>query len=158
MRQEITNDLITESLIPSEKMLAAIIRHFGIGATAVEKTVYAYMRHLCPEYGGGMWSYYELSNGGFYMVPEGENFYNLVSPNSYEDTMTSKEAGITACLFAFSFVAGNIRASGFVIIMNGYGTISATAAVNSHKKSLRPSTNKDMASLGDRGGQQKIYT
>ena len=43
------------------------------------------------------------------MVPEGENFYNLVSPNSYEDTMTSKEAGITACLFAFSFLAGKYQ-------------------------------------------------
>lgn len=107
MSQEII--VVTESLIPSEKMLAAIIRHFGIGATAVEKTVYAYMRHLCPEYDGGMWSYYELSNGGFYMAPEGERFYNLVSPNSYEDAMTSKEAGITACLFAFSFVSAKYQ-------------------------------------------------
>lgn len=109
MRQKITDDLITESLIPTEKMLAAIIRHFGVGATAVEMTVYAYMRHLCPAYDGGMWNYYELSNGGFYMIPEGEKLYNLVSPNSYEDTMTSKEAGITACLFAFSFVAGKYQ-------------------------------------------------
>lgn len=70
MSQEIT--VVTESLIPSEKMLEAIIRHFGFRATAVEMAVYAYMRHLCPEYDGGMWSYYELSNGGFYMAPEGE--------------------------------------------------------------------------------------
>ena len=107
MSQEIT--VVTESLIPSEKMLDAIIRHFGFRTTVVEMAVYAYMRHLCPEYDGGMWSYYELSNGGFYMAPEGERFYNLVSPNSYEDSMTSKEAGITSCLFAFSFVSAKYQ-------------------------------------------------
>lgn len=107
MSQEII--VVRESLIPSEKMLEAIIRHFRFRTTAVEMAVYAYMRHLCPDYDGGMWSYYELSNGGFYMAPEGERFYNLVSPNGYEDAMTYKEAGITACIFAFSALAAKYQ-------------------------------------------------
>lgn len=40
MSQEIT--VVTESLIPSEKMLDAIIRHFGFRTTVVEMVVYAY--------------------------------------------------------------------------------------------------------------------
>ncbi len=107
MSQEIT--LITEAIVTSEKMLEVITRHFGYRATPVEMAVYAYMRHLCPDYDGGMWSYYELSNGGFYMAPEGERFYNLVSPNGYKDAMTPKEAGVTACLFAFSFVSAKYQ-------------------------------------------------
>lgn len=107
MSQEIT--VVTESLIPSEKMLEAIIRHFGFRATAVEMAVYAYMRHLCPKYDGGMWSYYELSNGGFYMAPCRDAVYELTSPNGYTDDMTAKEAGITACIFAFSALAAKYQ-------------------------------------------------
>lgn len=39
MSQEITNALVTESLIPSEKMLEAIIRHFGFRTTAVGESL-----------------------------------------------------------------------------------------------------------------------
>ncbi|MBD5646493.1 MAG: antirestriction protein [Desulfovibrio sp.] len=103
MSQETT--LITEALVPSEKMLEVITRHFGYQATPLEMAVYAYMRHLCPDYDGGVWSYYDLSNGGFYMTPGAREFYELVSPNGYKATMTAKEAGITACIFAFSTLA-----------------------------------------------------
>lgn len=111
MSQEIT--LVTEALVPSEKMLEVITRHFGYQATPLEMAVYAYMRHLCPEYDGGMWSYYDLSNGGFYMTPGTREFYELVSPNGYKDTMTAKEAGITACIFAFSTLAAKYQSELF---------------------------------------------
>lgn len=80
MSQEIT--VVTESLIPSEKMLDAIIHHFGFRTTVVEMAVYAYMRHLCPEYDGGMWNYYELSNGAFTWLQKEKDFIILSVPTA----------------------------------------------------------------------------
>ncbi len=111
MSQEIA--LITEALVPSEKMLKVITRHFGYHVTLFEMVVYAYMRHLFPEYDGEMCSYYDLSNGGFYMTPRTREFYELVSPNGYKYTMTAKEVGITACIFAFSTLAAKYQSELF---------------------------------------------
>jgi Antirestriction protein len=36
----------------------------------VERTVYDVLNELAPDYCGGYWHFYALSNGGFYMAPE----------------------------------------------------------------------------------------
>lgn len=94
---------VTASRIRTENMPNAIFRHFGPKCLMVEQLVYRWARHLSPEYNGGMWEYYELSNGGFYMIPAMTGPIRFVCDGNYCDCTLSPEAfGIVICLFALS--------------------------------------------------------
>jgi len=77
----------------------------------VEDAVYAFMRHLVPEYKGGFWHFYELSNGGAYLAPQmgKEKVTVRVLGNGFEGEMTPDAAGITACLFALSHLSFQVQ-------------------------------------------------
>jgi hypothetical protein len=36
----------------------------------LENLIYRITESICPEYHGGFWIFYELSNGGWYMAPQ----------------------------------------------------------------------------------------
>lgn len=65
-----------------------------------ENAVYLWMGKLCPEYSGGFWKFYNLSNGSFYMQPP--KSYELCSPNGFMDEVTAQEAGIIVTIMMFS--------------------------------------------------------
>ena len=94
--------------VPDDARMHALPRHFGRHMLTVEDAVYRWMRQLAPEYSGGYWHFYELSNGGFYMAPECEPLRLRVESNGYEGLMSSRAAGITACLFALSHLSFRI--------------------------------------------------
>jgi len=93
----------------ARERLECLPRHFGRHQLIVEDAVYAFMRHLCAEYTGGFWHYFELSNGGFYMAPDGQRLKVRVSGNGFSGEMSAEAAGITACLFALSHLSFQIR-------------------------------------------------
>lgn len=94
---------ITAVEVEKEAMSDVFIKHFGSYAVIVEINIYALMDMLSPDYSGGSWRFYELSNGGFYMVPlELERYRVRCAGNFYDGEMSADAAGITACLFAFS--------------------------------------------------------
>lgn len=68
----------------------------------LEPVIYSMADRLSPDYAGGYWAMYALSNGAFYMAPESEESMRVVSPNGFEGTMTADALGITACLYAYS--------------------------------------------------------
>lgn len=85
-------------------------RHFGTAMMTVESTVFTFMRTLCAQYSGGYRSFYELSNGGFYMAPQGADRLAIhVDGNGYDGEMSSDAAGITACLFALSHLSFQVE-------------------------------------------------
>ena len=97
---------ITATLIPNERRLDTLPHYFGASLTKAELLVYQWMGTLCPEYRGGYWEFYALSNGGFYMAPGRDGTYTVgVVMNSYLGTMSADAAGLTACLFAFCELA-----------------------------------------------------
>ena len=57
---------------------------------------------LSTDYRGGYWEFYDLSNGGFYMAPESETPFRVLSPNGYEGVLSADAFGITVCLYAYS--------------------------------------------------------
>ena len=97
-----------EVTAPRER-LECLPKHFGRHLLIVEDAVYSFMRHLSDQYTGGFWKYCELSNGGFYMAPEGESFSMVVPGNGFSGTLTADAAGITACLFALSHLSFQFR-------------------------------------------------
>src|SRR5258708_30872797 len=80
-------------------------RHFGSKMVTVEHTIYHFMRKFVPEYAGGFWEFYELSNGGFYMATTSEPVKLSVHSNGFEGMMSADAAGITVCLFTFSHLS-----------------------------------------------------
>lgn len=98
----ISDAKLVAQLVPEHQRLQVLPRHFGRHMLAVEQTVYCFMQRLSPNYQGGYWHYYELSNGGFYMAPQEGKLRIRVEGNGFEGEMSGDAAGITVCLFAFS--------------------------------------------------------
>ena len=96
--------------VEENERLQMLPRHFGRDMLTVEYAIFAFMRKLSAQYTGGYWTYYELSNRGFYMAPQsGSRFLIAVDTNDFADEMSSDAAGITACLFALSHLSFQVR-------------------------------------------------
>ncbi len=100
-------DEIKAAVVPEMARLSVFPKFFGTRFMLVgESAIYNWMGALCSSYDGGLWNFYELSNGGFYMAPcDVEKFDVIVRRNHYTGTMSADAAGITACLFAFGQLA-----------------------------------------------------
>jgi hypothetical protein len=42
-----------------------------------EALVFGWLDRLCIDYSGGLWDFYSLSNGGFYMAPTNEKQFKI---------------------------------------------------------------------------------
>lgn len=77
--------------------------HFGDDFPfRIEPFIFTMASELSSDYTGGYWHFYELSNGGFYMAPDEEKPFHVVSMNGYVGDFTPDVFGITVCLFAYS--------------------------------------------------------
>src|SRR5664279_2876838 len=76
---------------------------FGVGfPLTVEPAVFRFARLLSSDYDGGLWDFYALSNGGFYMAPSSDGLFLVRSENGFEGELSAQAFGITACLYAYS--------------------------------------------------------
>ena len=71
----------------------------------LEPTIYAFAEHLSPDYRGGYWLFYTLSNGGFYMTPDDDRPFSVRSENGFSGVLSADALGITACLYAYSHLS-----------------------------------------------------
>ncbi|WP_147061408.1 antirestriction protein, partial [Kozakia baliensis] len=69
-----------------------------------EAQLYNFAQKLCPDYRGGFWSFYRLSNTGLYAAPEMERATVPVqwADNFFDGEMSPDAFGIVATLFALS--------------------------------------------------------
>ena len=103
---ELDNQTITATIIPESRRMQELPKKFGKQFLRVESAVYMFMEKLSRQYDGGYWNFYSLSNGGFFMAPAMGSMKVEWAENYFEGKMSADAAGITACLFAFSYVAG----------------------------------------------------
>ncbi|MGH8221232.1 MAG: antirestriction protein [Steroidobacteraceae bacterium] len=107
---ETTVESIDAREVPEAERPEVLPRHFGRHMLTVEQAIYTFMRELSPEYTGGYWRFLELTNGGFYMAPEGSERFELrVDGNGFDGQLSADAAGITACLFAFSHLSFQVQ-------------------------------------------------
>lgn len=98
---------LTATPVPDEQRVGFWSQHFGNIPQwiTLEPQVFAWMDRFCGDYSGGIWSFYSLSNGGAFMVPETDNdaFWSLFNAmNGNAADMSAEAAGIAVCLIAYS--------------------------------------------------------
>lgn len=77
--------------------------HFGDNFPfRIEPFIFDIGASLSRDYTGGLWIFYDLSNGGFYMAPKSDAPFHVSCMNGYEGTLSADAFGITACLYAYS--------------------------------------------------------
>lgn len=105
---EVNNEVhptISSHLVPDADRTNHVHGLFGLHfPLRLEPTIFNMAGMLAPDYTGGYWQFYALSNGGFFMAPEGE-CYEVVCPNGYAGQLSGEALGITACLYAFSHLS-----------------------------------------------------
>ncbi|CDH00554.1 antirestriction protein [Xenorhabdus bovienii] len=72
-----------------------------------ESFFYQWMRGYCDNYDGGLWSFQQLSNGGYFAEapPISGDLYHLRSPNGYEANLSPHWTGLTISLITLSFLS-----------------------------------------------------
>lgn len=92
------------SLVPDAERMEFLPQFFGLRHMLKgEFLVYDWMGSLCQDYSGGLWNFYIVKSGGFYMAPSGDKrWWVRCSGNGFEGEMTSDAAGIVATLFTLS--------------------------------------------------------
>ncbi len=89
-------------LVLEHARIGTLPRHFGMHMLTVEERIYDFMSRFASAYDGGLWKFYELSNGGFYMAPPEAAYELRIDSNGFSERMSADAAGIAVCLFAFS--------------------------------------------------------
>lgn len=105
-----TINQISRRLVPESERMDFVDKLFGLRyVLKIEPTVFEMAEHLAaPQYNGGNWNFYALSNGGFYMAPRvaaSEPCFKVTSMNGFEGQMTADALGITTCLYAYSHLS-----------------------------------------------------
>lgn len=96
------NQPITRQLLPTEQRLDITAWLFGINfPIKIEPTIFQLASTLSPDYSGGYWQFYTLSNGGFYMAPD-DHLFRVSCENGFEGILSAEAFGIVCCLYTYS--------------------------------------------------------
>jgi hypothetical protein len=93
---------IIATLVPDEHRLDFLPRHLGTPlCIKVEGLIFWTLDKASPDYAGGFWEFYDLTNGGFYIAPQTKNWFRMRwDDNGFEGNMSAPAAGIAVTLMA----------------------------------------------------------
>ena len=96
-------DTISSHIVPEADRMDFVDTLFGIQyVLKLEPAVFNMAGRLAPNYNGGYWQFYALSNGGFYMAPRTDTIFDVNADNGFLGQLSGDALGLTACLYAFS--------------------------------------------------------
>lgn len=105
---------VTAALVARTDRLHFLPDHFGKFFVAAESGVFTTMRRLCPQYVGGLWDFYALSNGGALLVPMAAPHYLLrCDGNGYAGSLPAFAAGIGVCAMTYNRLAFQLHGAVF---------------------------------------------
>jgi hypothetical protein len=94
---------VTREPVPEDQRMAITEKFFGPNfPMKLEPVIYGITDRMADAYSGGYWDFYNLSNGGFYMAPSGDDVFHVTCDNMFEGDLSGDALGITACLYAYS--------------------------------------------------------
>ena len=101
---------IIATLVPDEKRLDFLPRHLGTLCVRIEALIFNILDQASPDYAGGFWEFYDLSNGGFYIAPQSDSRFRMKwDDNYFEGEMSAGAAGIAVTLFVLSTMSLNLN-------------------------------------------------
>ena len=101
-----TTSLIAKTKIDGRSKGTFATRLFGARfPLLVEPHVFSFADRLCPDYSGGNWDFFSLSNGSFFMSPDMPGPVRVESPNGHTADLSPEALGLVACLFALGTLA-----------------------------------------------------
>lgn len=91
---------LTRRTMSDEEVLNLITPYYPMYAPLhfFETKVFELLESWCDDYDGGMWKYYELSNGAWYLAPDASKPLQLRDVNGRKHAMTPDGAGLAASL------------------------------------------------------------
>lgn len=105
---------IVACLVPEKDRMDFLPGFFGARFMSYgENLVYHWMTALSRDYNGGLWNYYTLANGGFYMAPETNTEFGVVAENYFEGKLSADAAGIVSTLYALGALAARTQIDRF---------------------------------------------
>jgi hypothetical protein len=94
---------ITRQLVADDQRTNVTADLFGVYfPLQLEPFIFAITSKLSEDYSGGYWHFYQLGNGGFFMAPDSDGQFQVISENGYECFLSGDALGITGCLYAYS--------------------------------------------------------
>lgn len=99
------NEVVTAVICKGSARKGFLPSHFGKHFLRVENVIYNFAKILIPAYSGGFWEYFELSNGGAFLVWDTCQNVDCISPNGYSTKLSIEAASIVVCLFTFCYLA-----------------------------------------------------
>ena len=97
---------VTRELVPESQRLDHVGQLFGVHfPMQLEPFIYTIAGQMAPDYRGGYWQFFTLSNGGFFMAPETEKTFAVSCENYYRGPLSADALGIVACLCAYSHLS-----------------------------------------------------
>ncbi len=98
-----TSTSITRQLVAEDQRVDTAARILGnYFSFNFEPFVYDMASQLSQDYRGGYWEFYTLSNGGFYMSPQGDKMFKVSCQNGFDGNLSADAFGLAVCLFANS--------------------------------------------------------
>lgn len=106
-----TQACVTSNVVPDELRLNFLPHFLGSHFLRGEALVYDWASRLSPDYQGGSWTFFRLSNGGFYLAPShcGPTLHVQWHLNGYDDLMGVDAFGVVVTLFALCHLAEQVR-------------------------------------------------
>ena len=116
MSANVIEPIVTAKEVGHSRRMGFIVQLFGNYFVKGECQVFDWMSNLAgPNYSGGLWDFYELSNGGRFMAPriagQGETV-EIESPNGTQVKVSDEAAGMFATMFALSHLAFHVAERG----------------------------------------------
>jgi len=97
---------ITAAVITDNQRINHTARLFGMHfPMTLEPFIFFMADTLCEDYQGGLWTFYALSNDGFYMAPTEPERFTVSCENGYTGTLSAEAFGIVCCLYAYSHLS-----------------------------------------------------
>ena len=98
---------ITRELVPDDQRMEFVEQKMSIHFPFLfEPYVYSAVQQMTQDqYSGGFWNFYQLSNGGWYMAPEGDKTYRVTCANYWSGELSADALGIVGCLIGFSHLS-----------------------------------------------------
>lgn len=101
---------ISRRLVREDQRLGFFPKYAGKYFLQLEAMIFQTMDRLCPDYNGGMWDMWELSNGGCYLSPDLPDIQvrMVCEGNCFEGTLSTDAAGIVVSLVAINHLAWSV--------------------------------------------------